>query len=91
MDELERESSQYQNNVLRKHIKKLNSILIENVSWLKNNLNSLKVDIVANNDKISQEIHYYCEKYMAKDVSTSKAEPAPVRNSKKSKKNKPND
>jgi hypothetical protein len=91
VDELERESSQYQNNVLRKHIKKLNSIMMENVSLLKNNLNSLKVDIVANSDKISEEMHYYCQKYMAKDVSESIAEPPPVRNSKKSKKKKSND
>lgn len=43
--------------------------MMENVSWLKNNLNSLKVDIVANSDKINQELHHYCQKYIIKDVA----------------------
>lgn len=43
--------------------------MMENVSWLKSNLNSLKVDIVTNSDKISQELNYYCQKYITKDVA----------------------
>jgi hypothetical protein len=63
--------------------------MVECIGSLKNNVNSLKIDIVANTEKIGHEIQYYCQKYMQNGIENHKSNEPVANNPKKMKKKKP--